>query len=208
MIVSRRAVLAGSIVLGFVRIARADGDARDLVARIGRARASVRTVNGPFTQTRRIGLLATDVRSQGAFILARPDRMRWALAPPDEVTFWVGPEGLAYKSAHGQGRLSAATTRLGAVLQDLRALLGGDVATLGERWELRATRDDASGAEIEATPRATAGMHLQRLTLTLDADLVRPTRALIVEGPRDRTVIDFGPLAVNGPVDEALLRMP
>ncbi len=214
MKVTRRTFL-GHAVAG-AAILLATGEARaaagDLLARIAKARAPVKTVQGPFTQTRTIGLLATDVRSTGAFALLRPDRLRWHLDPPDDVTFWVGPEGLAYRSAQGQGRVPASSARVAASLQDLHALLGGDLARLGDRWTLSVVRDDASGAEIEAVARpdaAAAGHPIARsMRFALAPDLVRPTRALLAEGDHDRTLIEFGDLAVNAPLDEASMRPP
>ena len=67
-------------------------------------------------------------RSTGFFTLVRPDRLRWELAPPDDVVYWVTPEGLAYKSAAGQGKVPAASQKIAAALGDLRILLGGDLA--------------------------------------------------------------------------------
>jgi hypothetical protein len=206
MRIARRHFAVGGALLLASRAARAD--VGDLVARIGRARGQMRTLQGPFEQTRTIGLLATDVRSRGRLVLVRPDRLRWELAPPDDVTFWVGPEGLAFKSAHGRGSVRNAGAGVGAALDDLRSLLGGDLAGLRERWDLRVVRDDAGGAELEATPREGAVAHLQRIRFSLGPDLARPTRALLVEGPRDRTLIEFGALVVNGPVDDALMRPP
>ena len=163
-------------------------------------------MQGPFTQTRTIGLLATDVRSTGALILVRPDRLRWELAAPDDVTFFVGPEGLSYRGAHGSGSQLPPDARIAGALDDLRTLLGGDLTRLRERWDLKLLRDDASGAELEATPRATAPSPLRSMRFALARDLVRPTRAVLVEGPRDRTIIDFGALVVDAPVDPAKMR--
>lgn len=184
-------------------------DAMDsLLARIAAARAGVRTLKGPFTQTRTIGLLATDVRSTGTLTLVRPDRLRWELSPPDAITFWIGPEGLAYRDAHGQARMPAGTAKMTGALDDLRTLLGGDPSRLRERWDLRVVRDDATGAEIEATPRRAPGSSLQSLRFALAPDLVRPARAVLIEGPRDRTVIEFGALVVDAPVDADSMRPP
>jgi hypothetical protein len=208
MKLTRRALLLAPVGWSLARSAGAQPASTDLIARIARARGSVRTLTGPFIQTRRIGLLAMDVRSRGTLTLVRPDRLRWTLSEPDDVTFWVTPEGLAYRSAHGEGRLSAAGARVGGALEDLHTLIGGDLARLRDRWDLRIAREDASGAEIEATPRAGVAGALRSSTLTLGPDLVRPTRALLVEGPRDKTVIEFGSLAVNVPVDDASMRPP
>jgi hypothetical protein len=189
---------------------RASGaDAVDsLLARIASARSGLRSLRGPFVQTRTIGLLATDVRSTGTLTLVRPDRLRWELSPPDAITFWIGPEGLAYRDAHGQARLPATTAKLSGALDDLRAMLGGDPSRLRDRWDLRVVHDDATGAEIDATPRTPAATSLQSLRFALAPDLVRPTRAVLAEGPRDRTVIEFGTLVVDGPIDAESMRPP
>jgi Outer membrane lipoprotein carrier protein LolA len=205
---SRRAFLCGSAVIVGARLspARADVPAGDLLGRIAQARVPVRTMRGPFTQTRTIGLLAADVRSHGTMALVRPDRLRWRLEPPDDVTFWAGPDGLAYRSAHGSGTLPEADIRIAAALDDMRTLLGGDLNKLAERWSLRVLRDDASGAEIEATPRDAAFGGTRSMHFALGVDLVRPTRALLVETPHDRTIIEFGAVAINEPIDAASMK--
>ena len=204
---SRRACLAGAASWLTASVAHAQ-PADDVIARIARARARVHTLHGPFTQIRTIGLLATDVRSRGTLTLVRPDRLRWELEPPDAVTFWMAPEGLAYRSAHGAGRLGETTARIGAALDDMRTLLGGDLTRLRERWDVRTVREDATGIELEAAARGDAGMGVRVMRFALAADLVRPTRILLVEGPRDRTSIEFGALAVDAPVDESSMRPP
>ncbi len=207
--VSRRAALAlGAACVLPLRGALADDPAADLLRRIAAARLPVRTLRGSFTQTRTIGLLATDVRSKGTLALVRPNRLRWELSPPDDVTFWIGPEGLAYRGAHGEGRLAAGAGHLSDALQDLHSLLGGDLADLERRWSVRVLRDDATGADVEATSRAPAAEAPRAMRLALAPDLVRPMHALLVEGPRDRTTIDFGDVVINAPVDERAMRPP
>jgi hypothetical protein len=205
--ISRRALLGGSTaVLLAARAARAGDPIDDLLVRVARARAHLRTLQGPFTQTRTIGLLATDVRSKGTLTVVCPDRLRWDLAPPDEVSFFVGPEGVAYRGPHGQASLPASNARLAGGLDDLRTLLGGDLAALRARWNLRLLKDDATGAELEATARPGAAAPLASIRFALAPDLVRPTAALLVEGPKDRTDVQFGLIVVDGPVEPARMR--
>ena len=100
--------LAGMSALAALPIAARDAHADeldDVLAKVARARASLKTLVGPFTQTRKIGLLASEVRSTGTLMLVRPDRLRWELGSPDDVVYWILPEGLAYKSKNGQGRV-------------------------------------------------------------------------------------------------------
>ena len=205
MKISRRATVLGLGASLAARLAWAD-EVEGLLGRVARARAGVRTLRGPFTQTRRIGLLASDVRSSGHVVLVRPDRLRWELEPPDPVTFWVTPEGLSYRTAHGQGRLPPARSGLASVLEDIGALLGGDLQSLRRRWLLRVVRDEADGAQVEVTPRAPAPAMLERMQIGLTADLALPRTIVLVEGPRDRTTIEFGAMEVNAPIDDALMR--
>jgi outer membrane lipoprotein-sorting protein len=185
-------------------LAHADDDP---LARIARAKSKMRSLAGPFTQARTIGLLKSVVTSRGTLTLLRPDRLRWDLLAPDEVSYWVTPEGLAYRSRSGAARVSGAQTpRLSAALADLRAILG-DLTPLRARYAIEARIDDA-GATVEANAREPANAAFKRLTLELARDLVRPTRATLIEGPRDRTEITFGELTVDGPVDPALFVVP
>jgi hypothetical protein len=208
MNMQRRTFIGLSGLLLATRRAAAEPPAGNLFQRIADARAKVRTLKGPFTQTRRIGLLASDVRSVGDFALACPDRLRWRLLPPDDVTFWVGPEGLAYRSANGQGKLVDTRAGVALALEDMCALIGGDMARLDRRWSLRTVRDDATGVEVEATARDTAKAALRTMTFALTADMTRPTHVALVEGPHDRTDILFGELRINEPIDEAGMRPP
>ena len=177
----------------------------DRLAAIAKARAGVKTLQGPFTQERTIGLMATKIRSTGTMWLERPSRLRWELAAPDSVIYWITPEGLAYKGKNGQGRLPV-TERMAPQLEDLRAMLGGDLGSLKTRYDLKEVAADGGQVSFEATPKTMQNARFQKLAFTLDADLVRPKKIVLVEGPRDKTEIVFGELAKNGAVDPALLR--
>jgi hypothetical protein len=185
------------------RTAHAD-DLERWLGEVAHARASLRTLVGPFTQERTIGLLATKVRSSGTLTLVLPDRLRWELAPPDDVVYWVTPEGLSYRSKSGEQHAAAgAGGRLAATLDDLRTVLGGDLALLRARYDLRLVAT-APELAFEATPRVK--LPVQKIGFALAADRVTPTRVEIIEGPRDKTTIAFGALRRDVAVDPALMR--
>ncbi len=172
----------------------------DFLAQVARARAGVTTLTGPFTQERSIGLLAAKVRSTGTLTLVRPDRLRWELAPPDEAIYWVTPDGLAYRSPTGQGKVPAASQKATAALADLRILLGGDLNELRGRYDLRGSCPEHAPFVLHATPKPGVEAPFQDMTFTLAPDLIAPETVTITEGPRDRTEIRFGTLRVNAPV--------
>lgn len=187
--------------------AHADG-VDDKLAAITRARAGVKTLVGPFTQTATVGLLRSQVQSTGTLYLQYPNRLRWELGPPDSITYWVTPEGLAYRGAHGSGRVPTNTTQQ-ADVDALRAMLGGDVNALRTRFDVIEIASDATGPAFECTPKPSAqSLKLKKLTFSLDADLVRPRKATIVYDNRNQTAITFGELRRDAPIDPALLVLP
>lgn len=190
------------------RSARAD-EVSAVLADVAKARAGIRTLVAPFTQERTIGLLATAVKSEGEMTLVRPDRLRWELFPPDAITYWITPEGLAYASPSGGGSVGkAAAGRFGAVLGDLMTLLGGDLAKLRARYDLAAEKKP-SGLVLTAKPTAEdVRKHVKSLTLAVAPDLWTVQRIEIEESGGDRSVITFGKVARDVKVDEAKMTPP
>ena len=210
MRLTRRSFAVGfAAALIDLRRAAADDDLAELLRRIGAARSAIRSLRCPFRQSRTISVLATAVESRGTMTLVRPDRLRWDLLPPDDVTFWVGPEGLAYRSAHGHGAIPPTIrSHLTTGLQDLRTLLGGDLESLRTRWILRTLRDDSTGVEVEAVARPPATAGLREIRFGLAPDLLRPRRASLVQGAGDATEVEFGETILDPAIDDALMRPP
>ena len=196
---------AGLLLLG--RGARADA-VDDKLAAITKARASLKTLVGPFTQVSTVGLLRTKVQASGMMYFLAPNRLRWELGPPDSVTYWVAPEAVAYRGQHGSGRL-AVGARLPPDLECLRAVLGGDAGALRSRFDVReAPNPDGAGPAFEATPKPDQPMKLRRLYFSLEPDLVRPRKAVMVFDERNQSEITFGELRRDAPIDPALLVLP
>ncbi|HEU4405025.1 MAG TPA: outer membrane lipoprotein carrier protein LolA [Polyangiaceae bacterium] len=202
---SRRAALGLALWLGAPRPLRADA-ADEALRDVGRAREKLRSLACPFTQERLLGLLANKVTSRGDLTLVRPDRLRWHLEPPDEATYWLTPEGVAYRSREGGGKASGGP--FGALLGDLLVALGGDLAKLRARYAVGAERG-AEGLTLTLTPKAAdAAKALRSLRLSLAPDLLSPTRLVLEEPGDDRATITFGPATLNAPVDPARMKPP
>jgi outer membrane lipoprotein-sorting protein len=199
---NRRAFLAAMLVSPYAMAETLD----DVLAKVARARAGLKTLVGPFTQTRKIGLLASQVRSTGTVYLVRPDRLRWELAPPDEVIYWVTPEGLAYKSKSGQGRVQGMSAKIASALEDVRTLLGGDLGTLKARYEMTLVPTSDGSVAFDALPKDKG--RFQRFSFALASDLVTPVRATMVESAKDKTDIVFGALQRDVAIDPAKMRPP
>lgn len=175
-----------------------------LLADIAKARKNVKTMKASFTQERKLTLLATSVKSSGQMTFVAPDRLRWELAPPDDVIYWIGPEGLSYRTKSSSATVPQGGANVAKALADLRALLGGDLSTLKERYTLTGARS-ASEAEVSGTakdPKAS----VRAFTLVLDKALTLPLRATLLEGKKDSIEITFSNAVLNPTVDPATMR--
>jgi outer membrane lipoprotein-sorting protein len=204
----RRSFLLGLSTIAIARAARAD-TIDGVLADLNKARAGIQTLVAPFTQERTIGLLATAVKSEGEMTLVRPDRLRWELKPPDAITYWITPEGLAYATPGGGSSVGkGAAGRFGAVLGDLMTLLGGDLTKLRARYDLAADKKP-SGLVLTARPTTDdVKKHVKSLVLAIAPDLWTVQRIEIEESGGDRSVITFGKVARDVKVDPAKMVPP
>jgi outer membrane lipoprotein-sorting protein len=212
--VDRRAFLhvaaAGTVLAatGMPRLARAEELSP---SRITEARKGLKGAIARFTQVRTVGLLAADVRSEGTMTVVTPDRLRWDLAPPDAVTYWIGPEGIAYRTGKGVVRAGKeAAGRFGAVLTDLLVFLGGDLAQLEARYAVRIpSREDDGALNLVAEPKTADVKKLVRVVrVQTTPELWSVRRVEIEEAEGDRTVLTFGPAQRDPKIDPATMRPP
>lgn len=175
------------------------------------ARKGLKSVIAKFTQTRTVGLLAADVKSSGTMTIVTPDRLRWELAAPDAITYWIGPEGIAYRTEKGVVKAGKeAAGRFGAVLGDLLVFMGGDIAALAPRYVVKATSRDKDGTlHVVAEPKGDDVKKLVKVVrFDTTPDLWAVKRVEIEEASGDKSVIEFGPSQRDPKVDPATMRPP
>lgn len=196
----RRSLLLGATL---ALSARAD-DVDTVLADIKKARSGTRTLVATFTQERKLSLLATSVKSTGRLAFVAPERLRWELSPPDDIVYFIGPEGLSYKSKSGKATASPQSAQVMRALADLRAILTGDLGQLRTRHDLSVSRagDETTIAGTAKEKNAT----VRAFTLVLGKDLVAPVRTQLVEGKSDTIDLVFGNAQLNVPVDPATMR--
>jgi outer membrane lipoprotein-sorting protein len=209
MTIQRRAFIA--LVPAWIlstRSALADS-VDDALKEMAKARKDITTLKADFKQVRQIGLLASEVHSSGKMWLVRPDRLRWELAPPDAVIYWIGPEGIAVKTGDGVTKIGkTAAGKLGAVLEDLLVLLGGDLAKLRKRYELSVERPEGK-LVLSARPKdAELKKQVALLRMTADSSLWRVESMVIEETSGDNSRITFRSYVKNEPIDPAIMKPP
>lgn len=211
MKIDRRTLLCAAVAsttLSLAGVASAD-EVDDVLGRITEARKSIKTLQAPFTQTRIIGLLASEVKSEGKLTLVSPDRLRWELFPPDAVTYWIGPEGLAMRNEDGVTKVGkAAAGRFASVLGDLLIMLGGDMRKLRERYEI-AVKQKGDTLLLQAKPKdAEVRKHVSKLRMKAKGNGETIQRIEIHEKGGDQSIIRFGTFTKNEPVKDEDIKPP
>lgn len=207
-LLSRRTFAASAFALAALSSLSASADeADDLLRDITRAREKLKSLVCAFRQERELGLLATSVVSQGELTLLRPDRLRWELRAPDEAIYWVTPEGVAYRTPQGSGKATPASAGpLGAILEDLLTLLGGDLTKLKGRYGISVEKQQ-DGPRVTLIPKVErVAKVVRRLQIELRPDLLAPRKLILEEPGDDKATITFEPAQVNVPVDPARMR--
>lgn len=212
-VVTRRKLLGAALassLLATAGPAHAEST-KDLLDEVARARATLKTLVATFRQRRVIGLLAQPVDSKGELTIVRPDRLRWELFAPDSVVYWVGPEGVAVKSG-SSGKVTKAGPEaggFGAVLGDLLAFLGGDLAKLEERYAITAKREGDGAIGVVAVPKTDAVKRLVgRIELRTNPEKWGVSRIVLEEPSGDSSTVDFDANQRDVKVDPARMRPP
>jgi outer membrane lipoprotein-sorting protein len=204
--------LAGGAVFAFAARARAEESREKLegpkldqvLAEIAKARKPLKTLKASFTQERKLTLLATTVKSSGEMTFAAPERLRWELGPPDDVVYWIGPEGLSYRTKTSKATTAPSNGNVTRALADLRAIIAGDLAQLKERYVLTGSKS-AVDVEISGTAKDGAAS-VRGFSITLDKGLVLPMRARLLEGKSDTIDLVFSNAVADAPVDPATMK--
>lgn len=202
--ISRRALLLAAPALLVATPARADASLDALLADVAKARKGMRSMKASFTQERKLTLLATSVKSTGNLSYLAPDRLRWELDAPDDVIYWIGPEGLSYRTKSSSATAAPRGAAIANALADVRALLGGDLSALKERYVMAGSRraDDAEITGTAKDPKAS----VKSFVLVLGKDLTLPLRARLVEGKSDAIDITFANAQLNVPIDPVTMK--
>lgn len=192
---------AAAALVAAPRGALADTD--DVLREIAAARDKVKTLVAKLSQERTLSLLQSKVTSKGELTIVRPDKLRWDLEPPDAATYWVTPQGIAYKTPNGKGKVSKDEAgAFGAILGDLLVMLGGDLLTLKDRWKVSAKKEkDDGGATLELSPKDEKVQKLvSKITVKLRSNLVAPRSFVMDEAGDDKTVVTFEPAELDAKV--------
>ena len=194
------------LLLGSERAARpADADVGAMLRELGRAGATVATLQARFVQEKHVAIVHDMLRSAGTFLLDKKIGVVWTVAEPEPARIVIRKDGVFVngKRVNGVARVAGGE---GAdysplpILEGLNEIFAGISEQTTRDFEVARIADE----RFRLKPRSAAlGAWLSALEITLDAKTGTPAQVRIEEPGGDSTDITFSDLVVNPELGDA-----
>lgn len=179
-----------NILLTVALIFGCAAQAADLAADVRSRLSQPSVLRGEFEQVKQVRGFKKQLLSKGDFLVARERGVVWRTREPFASVLKLTPtEIVATQGGDVAFRLSASTEPTVRVINGLMfSLLNGDVAALGEQFELSGTVDAKSWSLVLIPKQAAFAKILTRVELSGD---VYVRRIVMDEANGDQTAISF-----------------
>jgi len=197
-----RALALAALVAASSTVARAEAPPlADVVAKVDKAKASVETLSGEFTQKNRVKLFKQELSSKGRIYFKKPRQIRWEYVSPDpSVLILDGNKAtLTTPGAAPQVFDLDKDVTMRAVFDQLLTWLGpGSLASARDDYDLT-TAGTATSPVLQLTPKPASNIAkaFSRIELRLDPKTWLMKSILLVEKNNDEKEIDFSKLQRN-----------
>jgi outer membrane lipoprotein-sorting protein len=181
----------------------------EVLLEMKKAGEKLSTLTAEFDQTDHDFILGDEKKSEGKLYLAVPGRIRWEYAPPqarvllvkDELVRLYNPTANQVNEfPQGKGGKSGGA--------DLLVGFGKSNEKIGESYDASFVRETAGEVVLDLIPKPeSAASIFTRIELTIDKKSWTPSQSVFHEPNRDRTVIRFENVAVNGPLPSSIFEL-
>jgi outer membrane lipoprotein carrier protein len=194
--------LAVAALLAASSLARAEAPPlADVVARVDKAKASVETLAGEFTQKNRVKLFKQELTSKGRLYFKKPRQIRWEYLSPDPSVLILDGNKATLTTPGAAPQVfdldKDATMR--AIFDQLLTWLGpGSLAAARNEYDMT-TAGTAAAPVLALAPKPATDIAkaFSRIELRLDAKTWLMKSILLVEKSGDEKEIDFTRLSRN-----------
>ncbi|MEM7481311.1 MAG: outer membrane lipoprotein carrier protein LolA [Acidobacteriota bacterium] len=170
-----------------------------LIERIKAAQGDLQTLEARFTQHQESALLLEPEESEGTFLYAAPDRVRWEYTAPTPISVVIDGKEMTtwYRDLQ-----RAETLEIGRYSSQVFKYLGasGSMETLLDYFDVRVSFPASEGEpyELRMKPRyARIAKKLESMTLWVDSERYLPVRLEHVGADGDSTEYRFEDLKIN-----------
>jgi len=185
----RRTIL-GLGLLSLVGLARASEAPADLLMRISKELERHAVVRANFIQTKQLAVVKRPVTSTGRVVFARQEGLLWQIEQPLRIGYVLQNDRMIELGSDGSRRQrnSRDMPGMSQIARIFQAVLGGDMASLGQYFEVQAQGTPAAWT-LGLTPRqAQVARFIERIELSGN-NLLQSVR--LFEAGGDTTLIRF-----------------
>lgn len=203
----KTAILAAALFLA-ASPSRADR-LGEVLQEMKKAGDGLKTLTADFRQTDHDFILGDEKQSEGKLYLQVPGRIRWEYAPPqarvllvkDELVRLYNPTANQVNEfPQGKGGRSGGA--------DLLVGFGKSNEKIGESYDASFVSETAAEVVLNLVPKPeSAASIFTRIELTIDKKTWTPSQSVFHEPNRDRTVIRFESVAVNGSLPAGIFEL-
>lgn len=176
-----------------------------IIATLGEAGASIRSLECDFVQVRESSLIEGEVRSSGKMYFSEPSKLRWEYLKPEQSAFVLNADKALTINARGRSELNANTNRM---VKGLSSMILGSISgsCLSDQRNFKVSIEEKDGEWVATLipQRRDLKQMWSSLVIRFDKDS-KCARGIVLNEPGgDRTVIEFSNVKLNRTITEEL----
>lgn len=182
---------------------------KEVIARLNKASAGIRTMSCGFTQTKHLSLLSDKMVSEGRMYYRQPDRLRWEYTSPYSYQF-VFNGGKAYVG--GNKRKDVIDTKSNRLFREIASIMMSTVTgkALSDSGSFTVdVADEKSQWAVTLIPRKKELRNMfRKIVLHFGKEDNIISGITLYEKNNDRTHIRLRGLSTNGKINESMFAIP
>jgi len=203
----RKTILILTILLSSVSIygqtALSSAEQKQMITKIDKAAAAIRTMQCSFTQVKSMTLMKNSIKSKGTMYFKKPNRLRWQYTTPYDYTF-IMADGKAYmKSAGKTTTIDVNKNKMFRQITEviMNCMIGGNLSKTSY-FKIAMYK---SGGIVQAnlTPlKKELKQIYSQVTLSFNSSQTMVTKVEMKEKNGDKTTITLSDIKLNGNVSD------
>jgi len=205
----RKTILILTILLPAIstygQTAPTSAEQKQMIAKIDKAAAAIRTMQCSFTQVKSMTLMKNSIKAEGTMYFKKPNRLKLAYTTPYDYTF-IMADGKAYMKAAGKTTtIDVNKNKMFRQITEviMNCMIGGKLSKTS--YFKIAMYKSGGIVQFTLTPlKKELKQIYSQVTLTLNSSQTMVTKVEMKEKNGDKTTITLSDIKLNGNVSDKL----
>ena len=199
-----------TVLLLLLALPAGASELQKLLDQMQQAASLTETLSSSFVQEKHLAIFSEKLISQGRFVYARPDRLRWELLTPFASGFVLNGRNGERWNGLSREKGSFSVDRdpvMGMIAQQLLAWARVDLDWLSQRYRMELLSTWPAQLRLTPLEQGEAGF-IRHLEITFADDLRSIVTVLLLEAGGDETLLRFSQVELNARLPEEMFRAP